>query len=74
MDEDAIEVVEYNITTVLKKARYKTCPVQTWPNYYQLENVPAQRSALRFVDFIHNLFLFKKYIKNKIYISMPCFR
>ena len=82
LKEEEIEAVGYDITAALVKARNKTGPVQTWPNYYQLKHVPAKRSTtpymimvtLIFVDFIHNLFLYNKYIKNKIHISMFCFR
>lgn len=41
LDEDATEAAEYNKATVLMKARKKTGPVQTWSNYYKLENLPV---------------------------------
>ena len=34
LDEDAIESLEYDIATVLMKARHKTGLIQTWLNYY----------------------------------------
>ena len=45
MDEDAVEAIEYDVTTVLMKARRKTGPSQTGPHYYQLENAQAQNST-----------------------------
>ena len=53
LDEYAIEAVEYNKATVLKKARNKTGPVQTWPNYYQLENLPSQRSTTPYMTMLN---------------------
>lgn len=41
LDEDATEAAEYNKATVLMKARKKAGPVQTWSNYYKLENLPV---------------------------------
>ena len=38
--------IEYNIIKVLVevgKTRNNTGPVQAWPNYYQLKNIPAQK-------------------------------
>ena len=54
LDEYAIEAVEYDIITVLMKARNKTSPVQTWLNYYQLENFSAQRSTTSYINMLNS--------------------
>ena len=54
LDEYAIEAVEYDIITVLMKARNKTSPVQTWLNYYQLENFSARRSTTSYMNMLNS--------------------
>ena len=68
LDEDVIESLEYDITTVLMKARHKTGLIQTWLNYYQLENFPAQRSTTPYVmrcTIWHNLTQLAQFRKRK---------
>ena len=68
LDEDAIESLEYDIATVLMKARHKTGLIQTWLNYYQLENFPAQRSTTPYVmrcTIWHNLTQLAQFRKRK---------